>query len=309
MKDLYNHLNDFLFEWKQDLMPQCVVVIGGPGAGKTYWMNNNSKKFFQNNITPRKLDSDNNLEKFQKKHMLEFAERLLKAILPDAVSNAKTRKEAFDNVLQDEQESMNAAVDYGKISRMLDISYIDFNFVKIWADRYSNAIESKKESVIEMYKKEFQKQYFEDMFASDFSVRKFSKAEYKKDFQNKLRGELEGLDFVGQSDVIIAITGDEISKFKEIADVCKDTHSITVVYLDVPEEMSVKQDAQRNRSLGKELVVKILTDVRNTWEQLKTEYKDLGITKLVHMTTNPNLAHPQWTVNKEYINIELLKKG
>ena len=82
-------------------------------------------------------------------------------------------------------------------------------------------------------------QYFSSMFASDFSVRKYSKAEYKKDFQSKLKGELEGLDFVGPSDVIVAITGDELKKFKDIVDVCGETHSITVVYLDVPEEMSI----------------------------------------------------------------------
>ena len=79
MKNLYQYLT----EWKQDMMPQCVVVVGGPGAGKTYWMNHSSKKFFQNNIVPRKLDADHNLEKFQKEHMNVFAEQLLRAILPE----------------------------------------------------------------------------------------------------------------------------------------------------------------------------------------------------------------------------------
>ena len=74
-------LYQFLTEFKQDLMPQCIVVMGGPGAGKTYWMDNNAKKFFQNNITPRKLDSDWNLAKFQKLHMDDVAEQLLRAIL------------------------------------------------------------------------------------------------------------------------------------------------------------------------------------------------------------------------------------
>ena len=198
MRNLYQYLT----EWKQDMMPQCVVVVGGPGAGKTYWMNRSSKEFFQNNIVPRKLDTDHNLEKFQKEHMNAFAEQLLRAILPNAVTDARSRKEAFEKALADEQESMNAAVDYGKISKMLDISDIDFNFVKSWSDRYFNAQDSKKDSVMSMYKKAFMNQYFSSMFASDFSVRKYSKAEYKKDFQSKLKGELEGLDFVGPSDVI-----------------------------------------------------------------------------------------------------------
>lgn len=302
-------LLQYLTEFKQDLMPQCVVVIGGPGAGKTYWMNNNAKKFFQNNITPRKLDSDHNLEKFQKKHMNEFAEQIMRAILPEAVSDAKSRKKAFQDALAQEQEAMNAAVGYGKISKMLDISDVDYEFVKTWSDRYSNAQDSKKEEVLGLYLKAFSKEYFDDLFASDFSVRKYSKEEYKKDFQSKLRGELEGLDFVGPSDVIIAITGDELKKFEDIVNVCGKTHSITVVYLDVPEEMSVRQDAERKRSLGEKMVKQILADVRSTWKELIDAYKGLGITKLVHMVTNPELKHPVWRIEKEHINYELIKRG
>jgi len=302
------NLFQYLTEWRQDLMPQCVVVMGGPGAGKTYWMDNESMKFFQNNIIPRKLDSDHNLEKFQKQHMLSVAEQLLLAILPEAASSAKSRKEAFANALAEEQESMDAAVDYGKISRTLDISSIDFNFVKSWSDRYSNAQDSQKENVMGLYKKAFMKEYFADLFASDFSVRKYSKAEYKQDFQSKLKGELKGLDFVGPSDVVIAITGD-MDKFKDIKEVCGETHSITVVYLNIPEEMSIRQDSERNRSLGAEMVSKILNDVHDCWEQLKKEYKGLGITQLVEMTTNPNLKHPKWKVAHKYVNTELLKRG
>lgn len=303
MKTLY----DYITEFKVDLMPQCVVVMGGPGAGKTYWMNNSSKQFFQNSINPRKLDSDHNLEKFQKEHMSSVAEQLLNAILPDAVNNEGSRKKAFYTALKQEQEEMNAAVDYGKISRMLDISDIDYNFVRIWADRYNNAQESKKESVMNLYKSAFMKEYFSSMFASDFSVRKFSKAEYKKDFQDKLRVELKDIDFVGPSDVIVAITGDELKKFQDIVDVCGQTHSITVVYLNVPEEMSIRQDAQRDRSLGEAMVKKILGNVRDTWVALTKEFKSMGITKLVEMTTDPELKHPKWKVAKQLLNIELIK--
>jgi hypothetical protein len=241
--------------------------------------------------------------------MNELAEQLLRAILPDTVSDAKSRKQAFKHALEQEQEAMDAAVGYGKISKTLDISEISFDFVKQWSDRYSNAQDSKKEEVMALYQKAFMKEYFDDLFASDFSVRQYSKAEYKKDFQSKLKGELEGLDFVGPSDVIIAITGDELKKFEEIVEVCGKTHNITVVYLDVPEEMSVRQDAERKRSLGEKMVKQILADVRSTWKELIDAYKGLGITKLVHMITDPTLKHPDWKVEKEHINYELIKRG
>ena len=35
----------------------------------------------------------------------------------------------------------------------------------------------------------------------------------------------------------------------------------------------------------------------------------MGRTKLVHMVTDPEFEHPDWKVEKEYINYELLKKG
>ena len=305
MISLFQYIN----EWKTDMMPQCIVVMGGPGAGKTYWMDNNAKKFFQNNITPRKLDQDWNLAKFQKKHVDEFCEQLLLAILPDAVNDAKSRKEAFQKALQQEQEAMDAAVDYGKISRTLDISDVDFDFVKIWSDRYSNAQDSQKEKVMNLYKRAFMKEYFDSLFASDFSVRKHSKEEYKRDFQAKLKGELKDIDFIGPSDVIIAITGSDIEKFEEIAEVCGKTHSITVVYLNVPEEMSVRQDKERNRSLGEEMVKSILQEVHDTWQILIDRYKGLGITKLVEMKTDASLKHPRWEVAKEYVNWELIKKS
>ena len=38
MKSL-KELTKMVLEFKEDQMPKCVIIIGGPGAGKTYWMN------------------------------------------------------------------------------------------------------------------------------------------------------------------------------------------------------------------------------------------------------------------------------
>lgn len=298
---------DYVNEHKVDLMPQCIIVMGGPGAGKTYWMNNNARKFFQNNIEFRKLDSDWNLKKFQREHMIELADNLMMAILPNAVNDEGSRKKVFYNTLETEQESMDRKADEGHSPR-IDISGIDYSFFKGWADRYDNAKEAYKDKVKHEMENAFVKKYFEDMFASDFSVRSLSKAEYKQHFQQKLKGEIEGLEFIGQSDVVVAITGDELKKFEDIVNVCGKTHSITVVYLNVPADMSVRQDAERSRSLGEKLVRQILNDVHDTWEELTVAYKKLGITKLVEMVTpDPDAKHPSWRVGKEYINYELIK--
>lgn len=315
MKSLFQYITESVItEFKTDLMPQCVVVMGGPGAGKTFWLDRkpgkndypcgNAQDFFKNNITPVKLDTDHNLEKFQKEHVNKLCEKLLLAIATD--ENDSIRKKKFNQLIKTEQKEMDSAV-AGK-SRTIDISPIDFYFVKTFADKYKNAPEYQREKIMSDYKYRFTKTYFKSIFASDFSVRQFSKAEYKQHFNQKLKGEVEGLEFIGPRDVVIAITGDDIQKFKDIVDVCGQTHSITVVYLNVPEEMSIRQDAGRDRSLGEKLVKKILYDVRDTWEQLVGEYESLGITKLVELKTDPDLKNPHWELENEYINYDLIKR-
>ncbi len=293
-------------------MPQCVVVMGGPGAGKTYWMNHEANEFFKHNLTFRKLDSDWNLQKYQKLHINEFAENLILYCSSKAVhDDAKNQKEAFNNYIIDQQEKMNAACDaVGSAGMYIDLSVIDWVFVNKWVNRYDQAIDKYKSTVLDEFKKEFQKTYFKSLFASDFSVRGLSKADYKKDFVSKLKGELKDIDFRGPSDIIIAITGDDLDKFEQIADICGTTHSITVVYLNVPEELSVKQDAARDRSVGKDLIKKKLADIHKTWDTLVSgEYKKIGIFKMVEMTTPADVDHPHWSVAKEYLNTDLIKNN
>lgn len=308
MKSLLEHIESAIAmnEHKVDLMPQCVIVMGGPGAGKTYWMNNYARKFFQNNIEFKKLDTDWNLKKYQRLHMNDLCKELMMAVLPNAVSDESSRKKAFQKALDDEQRVMDAKADEAHSPR-LDISGLDYNFFKAYADRYDNAVDAYKDKVVHAMQEEFAKKYFEDLFASDFSVRKVSKAEYKKHFQQKLKGEMEEIDFVGAQDIVVAITGDELKKFSDIVDICGSTHNITVVYLNVPAQMSVRQDAERARSLGEKLVLKILADVHDTWEELKENFKSMGITKLVEMVTpDPDAKHPSWRVGQELVNKELL---
>ena len=68
------------------------------------------------------------------------------------------------------------------------------------------------------------------------------------------------------------------------------------------------QENKKELMEGEKMVRKILDGVHETWEQLKDSYKSMDITKLVHMTTDPDLKHPNWQVAKEYINVELLKR-
>ena len=306
MRSLYEAVVD---EWKQDSFPQAIIIMGGPGAGKTYWMNHYAKKFFQNNIEFKKLDSDHNLAKFQREHMFQIAEDIIKGISATANSEEPSRYKTFLAVINRIQDEMNRQSDINHGTR-LDISGIDYKFCKAWSDRYDRAQDSAKESVISKFQDAFFDEYFKSIFASDFSVRHMSKAEYKQDFQRKLRGEDYNIDFIGSSDVIVAITGDELKKFQDVIDVVKDTHTVQVVYLNVPIEMSIRQDAQRDRSLGETLVREIMDGVHSTWEELKSQFKEIGIYKMYEMVpADPNAKYINWKLAKTYVNTDMIKAG
>ena len=44
-------LVDFIYEWKEDLTPQIIIIMGTPGCGKTFWMQHNGVEFFKNEYT------------------------------------------------------------------------------------------------------------------------------------------------------------------------------------------------------------------------------------------------------------------
>lgn len=320
MKNIYEYINEnFINEWKQDLMPQCVIIMGGPGAGKTWWMHNQAHEFFKKhnraniNLSFKELDSDNNLRKYQLLHIDEFVEGIIHYCEGNAIhDNITSQRAAFNEYIKTQQKEMDEKCKAGG-SPNIDLSVIDWKFCQNFIKRYDKAKGKSinPQKILDEFKTEFKKKYFNELFASDFSVRSMSKSEYKKDFNNKLNGKVEDLEFVGPSDVIIAITGDKLEKIKQVTDICNNTHAITVVYLNVPEELSIKQDAQRERSVGPQMIHDKLIDIHKTWEDLinKEIYKDLGIYKVIEMKDKDNGKgeFPKWTVAAEYLNTDLIK--
>lgn len=316
MKSLSEFINEnLILEFKEDLKPRTIIVMGGPGAGKTYWMQNNSRDFFKNrSMQYRQLDSDHNLKEKQREVCRKMAEDLISLYPQDDERNFG---EVFHNFINAQQREFDKKSDQGGSPRT-DLSKIKFRFVADWRKRinkaeYMSAARGKK--VKEEYISAFFKEYFKDVFASDFSERSQSKKVYSRDLENKLKGEGEVL--VSKSDTMVAITGDKLRKIEEIIELSGDS-SITIVYLNVPEEISVAQDAKRDRSVGEKMIKEKLADIHKTWVELVNKYQDLGIFRMYEMVPSEKCikagklfgtpADPAWIIGKEYINKNLIGK-
>lgn len=311
MKNLTEYLQQnltggLLMEFKQDLQPQVVVVMGNPAAGKTTFMNNGGlSRLLKREIQSRKLDSDNNL----KVEQLESCNNLAKNILVSCNSwsaNDGSKKEQFRRLIEDTQKAMDEASDKGGSPRT-DLSQIDFDFCKGWISRYEKAAEEQKDKVISDFQRAFQKQYFATVFASDFSRRSISKAQYKKDFQAKLRGirEIGDSEFVSPTDVAVAITGDDIEKIDQIVEVAQEMGAVvTVVYLDCSIERSIRNDAKRDRSVGEDMIRKKAEGVKRTWNELVKTFKDHGVFRMYQLVESPRSTEDSadYTIGKEYVN-------
>lgn len=313
MKSLSEYL---ILEFKGDLKPRTIIVMGGPGAGKTYWMQNNSRDFFKNkSMQYRQLDSDHNLKEKQREVCRKMAEDLISLYPQD---NERTYGEAFHNFIKAQQREFDKKSDQGGSPRT-DLSKINFRFVSDWRKRINKAETYSKirgDKTKEEYISDFFKEYFKTVFASDFSERSQSKAVYTRDLENKLKGE--GDVIVSKSDTMVAITGDKLRKIEEIINLSGPDTSIIVVYLNVPEEISIAQDAKRDRSVGEKMIKDKLNSIHDTWLELVDKYQDMGIFRMYEMVPSEKCikasklfgtpADPAWVIGKEYINKNLIGK-
>lgn len=311
MKDLKDYITEqVLLEFAADLKPQVVIVMGGPGAGKTYWMKNSASLFFKREFQAKQLDSDNNLVVVQRDNCHDLAREIIIALSKESSSSMNTQKETFYKLIETTQAEYDAASEKNG-SPKTDLSKIDYKFCKQWADRMDRAAENQKDRVISEFQKGFEREYFKTVFASDFSKRNISKKQYKLDMVRKLTG-MDGTEDVQgtfANDVIVAITGDKIEKIDEIVELAKEMDAtVSIVYLNIPEERSIAQDAQRDRSVGADMIRKKLAAIHKTWEELVKVYKDHGIFRMYEMVPGPRTTEKTiaWIPNNQFLNKDMI---
>lgn len=313
MKELKEFLVESLMinEFKQDLKPQTIIVMGGPGAGKTYWMEKEAKSFFKRNGHDyKRLDSDHNLEVVQRENCKRVAFEIMNNCRTDSRSPFRTQGETFYNLIQDLQKDFDETSKKNG-SPLTELSKIELKWCKPWLKRYTEAVEDYKQAVYDEYERAFFKEYFHKIFASDFSKRHISKAAYAKDMVKKLHNvqDVEGASVLLSNDTIVAITGDKISKIEEIVSLTQGT-SVVVVYLNIPEEISVAQDAKRSRSVGPQMIHDKLEGIHKTWEELVRSYDERGIFRMYELVPSEQSLKAGkiigWEIKKQYINKSLI---
>lgn len=302
-------LVEFINEWKEDLGNQVIMIMGTPGCGKTYWMQHHGIKFFKSQgitLNPKELDVDHTLKLFQIIDFPKFCDRVInfkKTVVTgkngkDVHNNKKAWKTFIDNEI-DRYTKLNKD-NKGLDTNIPKIENIDYEFVAPWLTRYENAADTNKEKVFNEFVAAMFKEYFNSVFASDFSVRGEAKEQYDKDLVTKLGNK---------NDAFVAISGAKFKHIKEISDICKENGTTCrIVYLNGSVEKAVGQDAKRDRSGGVNFVLDYAGKVEKTWNKLidpnsEEYYKKHNIYNIYEFEdkeANDLFAYPVWELKKVY---------
>lgn len=301
-------LKEFINEWREDLGNQVIMIMGTPGCGKTYWMQHNGIKFFKSQgitLNPKELDIDHTLKFFQIIDFPKFCDRVLNyksASISNKKGDVHNKKNAWETFLDNEKERYESLnnTNKGLATNVPDIHKVQYDFVAPWLTRYENASEENKKKVFDEFVNVMFKEYFNSVFASDFSVRGEAKEQYNKDLEEKL---------TNKNDVFVAISGAKFKTIKEIAELCKETGTTCrIVYLNGSVEKAVGQDARRERSGGADFVIDYASKIERVWERLidpqSGEYfKKNGIYNIYEFKdiyADDILSYPTWKLNKIY---------
>lgn len=294
--------------------------MGTPGCGKTYWMQHTAYNFFRKvdgiTLSARELDVDHTLKKYQLAVFPIFCNRVLNyksmvVIDGQTGKNIHNNALAWQSFLKNEQQRFDVLNREfsGNENNIPNLSKIDYNFCAPYISRYYNATEEAQPAIEKEFIKAMEKKYFNEVFASDFSVRSEAKAEYDDNLVQKIIEE--------NNDVIIAISG---AKMKHINTICnsamhknKETDkTVRIVFLNGSVDKAVYQDSKRERSGGEKFVREYAKKIENVWAALTNPespdyFKNKNIYKMYELkdaNANDELSYPVWKLHKVYENIK-----
>lgn len=275
-----------------DSAPQMIFIMGLPASGKSTFIEKTLPGLFPSLGQARTLDSDIQLHKRQKEMAMSFAE---------TAYNAKDASE-----YEESKTNMENMFNSSKAQTMLGIQF-KISTEWSWVEEHKNLSFGK-------FKGEFLKDFFAKDWAVNFAVRPVAKQDMKELTKMKLSPEeYEGMEIYNANDVVIPITGDDISKFQKYIKNSSDKFAISIIYLDMPVETSVEKDEGRRkntgRGVGRKLIEEKAEGIAQTWAYLsRGGFKQEGIYKMYHYKF---IEIPgKWgtyKLEKEFVNTKLIK--
>ena len=292
MQNLTNFIETYqINEHLIDMAPQMIFIMGLPASGKSTFVERTLPKLFPSVGTPRTLDSDIQLNKRQKESAMNFAEQAYNA----------TSAEELDKIKREIVDLFNSS----PAQQMLGI---EFKINTDW-----DWVEAHKDLPFGKFKAEFLKDFFTKDWAVNFAVRPVAKADMKEITNMKLRPEeYEGLEIYNSNDVAVPIVGDDIDSFQKRIKIASEKFVVSIVYLDIPTEVSVEKDEGRRRNtgrgVGRKLIESMANGVADTWKYLsRGGFKNEGVYKMYHYKWVPDSGWGHYEPVKEYVNAKMIK--
>ena len=275
-----------------DSAPQMIFIMGLPASGKSTFVEKTLPKIFPSVGQVRTLDSDIQLHKRQKESAMNFAEQIYNA----------NDEESFEQAKRELVDTFNAS----PAQKMLGI---EFKISTDW-----QWVLDHKDMNFGKFKGAFLKDFFSKDWAVNFAVRPVAKEDMKEITNMKLNPEeYEGLEIFNNNDVAVPIVGDDIDSFQKRIRIASDKFVVSIVYLDIPTEVSVEKDEGRRRNtgrgVGRKLIESMAEGVDATWKYLsRGGFKQEGVYKMYHYkyVPVPN-AWGTYKLEKEYVNTKMIK--
>lgn len=275
-----------------DSYPQMIFIIGLPASGKSTFINKYLPDYFASLKQARTLDSDIQLHKRQKQNAMAFAKSIYGA-----------SQDEFNSMINKTQMYVNASKAQASLG-------VEFKISTEW-----DWMEKHRDLDYGKFQAAFLQDFFKKDWAINFEPRPVAKQDYKQLMHTKLSpDEFEGLETFNNNDIVIPITGDKLDKITDIMETAGQNFVASVVYLDMPVEVSVEKDEGRRkkegRGVGRELIESKAPGIEQTWKQLSSgAFKKLGIYKLLHFEYVP--VPDEWgkyKLKKEYVNTAMIKE-
>ena len=275
-----------------DSAPQMIFIMGLPASGKSTFVEKTLPKIFPSVGQVRTLDSDIQLHKRQKESAIAFAEEIYN--MDDASKFEEAKQQIID--------TFNAS----PAQKMLGI---EFKISTDW-----QWVQDHKDMNAGKFRAAFLKDFFSKDWAVNFAVRPVAKEDMKEITNMKLKPEeYEGLEIYNNNDVAVPIVGDDIDSFQKRIKIASEKFVVSIVYLDIPTEVSVEKDEGRRRNtgrgVGRKLIESMAEGVDATWKYLaRGGFKQEGVYKMYHYKWQPvPNAWGKYELEKQYVNTKMIK--